>query len=157
MWLWFGYFDKAVATSTCLLLFLGSVVICAFPAAFITAGGCCGTEWDQKICCFCTNSDVIGTASQTVWTGGTACNRCVWGGEWWVFHQQFCIRKWQEVTLFWYLISDFCISPFSTLLWRDITLQILTQFCIKKQLGSQSDTWGVVFCVNASVNGAVLK
>ena len=29
-------------------------------------------EWTEtkKMCCFCTNSDVIGTASQTVWTGG---------------------------------------------------------------------------------------
>lgn len=53
--------------------------------AFITAGCCCGTEWDQKMCCFCTNSDVIGTANQTVWTGGTACNRCVGVSVIWSF------------------------------------------------------------------------
>lgn len=142
--LWFGYLNEAVAWSSpaCPPLFLCSVVICAFPecstAAFITAGCCRGAEWDQKMCCFCTNSDVIGIASQTVLTGEPACNWCVGGKQWWVFYLQIyaplmyiywdtslkyhLIRKWQEVTLFWYLISCFCItliSRKSTRSWRD--------------------------------------
>lgn len=149
-----------------------SVAICAFPE-FSTVALAVAVKHNEtkKMCCFCTNSDVIGTASQTVWTGGTAYNRCVRGKR--VMGLSSAIQCSINVHLLWHGLK--LISAYQKMTCNDTVLIFDLWFlrespryyittpnaflaCVQNtQSGSQSEIQGVVFSVNGFINGAVLK